>query len=398
MKIGILRERKTPPDFRVPMSPDQVASLLRDFSDLKVVVESYPGRCFPDASYAEQGIPVVENLEDCDLLLGVKEVPIDRLIPEKTYIFFSHTIKKQEHNRGLLQAIVDNKITLIDYECLRDATGERVIGFGRYAGIVGVYNSIRAYGHKTGLFELPAAHKLPGGRAEADALLKNLPDFSIKVLLSGRGRVAQGATEMLAVAGFRRVTREELPNTEGKVYAVAEYFEYNKRKDGQRFSHSDFISNPGAYYSVLPEMLKDADMYIAGHYWAQGSPVLLSREDLAGLMPKLKVIGDISCDINGPIASTLRASTMENPFYGYAPKTGEETEALAEQSILIMAVDNLPCELPRDASIAFGEELRPVLSVLMAAPENPMIKNATIVQNGVIQPKYAYLDEWLNTK
>ena len=396
MKVGIVRERKSPPDFRVPFSPEQVAELKHAFPALSFVVETSPDRCFSDAEYERAGVSVVDDLHDADVLLGVKEIPIAHLIPGKTYLFFSHTIKKQPYNKPLLEAVVNKNITLLDYECFRDATGERLVGFGGYAGIVGVYNGLKAYGEKTGLFMIPPAYQLSGGRAEANAILQALPDFSMRVLLTGRGRVAHGAMEMLEVAGFTRVDQSELAQSQGKVYAVAEYFTYNQRKDGGPFSHNDFVQHPEDYHSILPTLLKGVDMYVAGHFWAKGSPVLLTREDLSLLLPDLKVIADISCDVGGPIASTVRASTMEQPVYGFDPKTGKEVDLTSSGALWVMAVDNLPCELPKDASISFGEELRMVMRLLFGAPQHPTIEKATLVKNGVIQPAYAYLADWLS--
>jgi alanine dehydrogenase len=395
MKVGIVRERKTPPDFRVPFSPAQVTELMQSFPEVSFMVESSPDRCFSDAEYMRAGVSVVSDLLDADLLMGVKEIPPAHLIPEKSYLFFSHTIKKQPYNKSLLQAIVDKKITLLDYECFRDATGERMVGFGRYAGIVGVYNGLKAFGQKTGLFQLPAAYLIAGGREEANALLQQLPSFSMRVLLTGRGRVAHGAMEMLDSAGFTRVEHQELAAAHGKVYAVIEYFTYNQRKDGGMFSHEDFVQHPEAYTSILPELLQGVDMYVAGHFWSKGSPVLLTAEDLRLHLPDLQVIADISCDVGGPIASTVRATTMEQPVYGFDPASAKEVYPATPSALWVMAVDNLPCELPRDASVSFGEELRPVLQLILAAPHHPSVEKATLVKGGQVQPGYAYLADWL---
>jgi saccharopine dehydrogenase (NAD+, L-lysine-forming) len=395
MKVGIVRERKSPPDFRVPFSPEQVAEMMQAFPEVSFMVESSPDRCFSDAEYVRAGVSVVSHLQDADVLLGVKEIPSVHLIPEKTYVFFSHTIKKQPYNKALLQSIVEKRITLLDYECFRDATGERVVGFGRYAGIVGVYNGLRCFGQKTGLFQLPAAYLLSRGREEANELLRGLPTFSLRVLLTGRGRVAHGAMEMLDMAGFTRVDHSVLASAQGKVYSVVEYFTYNQRKDGGFFNHQDFVARPEAYASVLPELLQGVDLYVAGHFWSKGSPVLLTNEDLQHRLPDLQVIADISCDVGGPIASTLRATTMEQPFYGFDPTTAQEVTLHTPSALWVMAVDNLPCELPRDASISFGEELRPIIQLLLAAPEHVTVEKATLVKAGVVQPTFSYLADWL---
>ena len=238
MRLGILKERKSPPDFRVPLSPEQAASLKQNHPDTEVVVESYPVRAFSDQKYQDAGLELRTEMHDCDVLLGVKEVPIEALIPNKTYFFFSHTIKKQPYNLGLLKAVLAKGIRLIDYECLRNEQGMRTIGFGRYAGVVGAYHSMRAWAIRQGNTELPLPQDL-AGRYAMDKLLKNFKPGNVKVLLTGEGRVANGAREVLATIGFKEVSLLDFERIEGPAFLNVDFTRYNVRSsDGDLICRS----------------------------------------------------------------------------------------------------------------------------------------------------------------
>ena len=356
MKFGIIRERKNPPDRRVVLSPEECQNVLSKFPKAEILVESSPIRVFSDKEYAEKGLPVVEHMETCEVLLGVKEVPIEALIPNKKYFFFSHTIKKQPYNRELLRAILDKNIELYDHEVITNAKGVRLVAFGRYAGIVGAYNGFRAYGLKYNLYKMPKAESLLDQQALI-AELKKIQLPNIKILLTGKGRVGNGAKEMLDAMGLEQVgvaeyLKEDFNNP---VYCQIDASEYNKRKDGVRGNKADFFQNPEAYKSDFFRFAKVTDFYIAGHFYGDGAPYLYTREDVKQPDFNIKVVADISCDIDGPVATTIRPSTIAEPIYGYDPVSEKEVDFKAENAIAVMAVDNLPCELPRDASIGFGE-------------------------------------------
>tara|TARA_R110002051_G_scaffold229988_1_gene292032 strand:+ start:238 stop:1443 length:1206 start_codon:yes stop_codon:yes gene_type:complete len=400
MKFGIIRERKNPPDKRVVLSPLACQKVLKLHKKAVLIVEPSPIRAYSDEMYKQLGITVADEMADCDVLLGVKEVPIDALIPNKKYFFFSHTIKKQPYNRDLLQAVLDKNIELYDHEVITNKQEQRVVAFGRYAGIVGAYNGFRAYGLKFGLFNLPKANDL-ADQAALITELKKLRLPSIKVLLTGRGRVGNGAREMLDGMGMRRVSvAEYLEETFNEpVYCQIDAGEYNKRKDGVRGNKADFFANPGEYKSNFFRFAKVTDFYIAGHFYGQGSPYLYTREDAKHPDFKIRVVADISCDIDGPVATTLRASTIAEPIYGYDAASESETDFKNKDAIAVMAVDNLPCELPRDASEGFGEAfIKNVIPAFFNNDKDGVLQRARMTHNGKLTERFAYLQDYVDGK
>ena len=340
MKFGIIQERKNPPDRRVVLSPTECQNVLSQFPEAKIKVESSPIRVFTDAEYNKAGISVNSNIEDCDVLLGVKEVPIEALIPNKKYFFFSHTIKKQPYNRDLLRAILEKKIELYDHEVITNPRGQRLVAFGRYAGIVGAYNGVRAFGLKYGTFNIPKAETLHDQQALIIELQKiQLPN--IKILLTGKGRVGNGSKEMLDAMGLKKVNvAEYLSDTfDEPVYCQIDAEEYNKRKDGILGNKDDFFANPEEYKSNFFRFAKVTDFYIAGHFYGDGAPFLYTREDAKNQEFKIKVVADVSCDIDGPVATTIKPSTIADPIYGYDPVLETETDFKNSNAIAVMAVD-----------------------------------------------------------
>ena len=345
MKFGILKERKNPPDRRVVFSPNELTRLKQKYQNVSVKVERSDIRIFDDAQYENLGIEVTDDISDCDILFGVKEVPIENLIPNKSYFFFSHTIKKQPYNRELLQAILEKNIDLYDYETIVDSENRRLIGFGRYAGIVGAYNGIRAFGIKFELFKLPKAETLSG----KDALISHLKRLvlpPLKFVITGTGKVGNGAKEVLDAIKIKEVSPENYltKNYSQPVYTQIDVLEYNKRKDEQILDFSDFYKNPKEYVSDFEKFTKVSDIYITGHFYGNDAPVILTREMLKANDCKIKVVADVSCDVNGPIACTLRSSTIAEPLYGYLPDENKEVDVFHPAAIVVMAVDNLPCE------------------------------------------------------
>jgi len=400
MKFGIIRERKNPPDRRVVLSPEECQNVLSKFPQAEILVESSPIRVFADQEYADKNLQVVNVMEICDVLLGVKEVPIDALIPHKKYFFFSHTIKKQPYNRELLRAILDKNIELYDHEVITNAKGARLVAFGRYAGIVGAYNGFRAYGLKYNLYQLPKAESLLDQQDLINELKKiQLPN--IKILLTGKGRVGNGAKEMLDAMGLRHIASSEyLSKTfDEPVYCQIDVSQYVKRKDGNKGNKADFFQNPKAYKSDFFRFAKVTDFYIAGHFYGDGAPYLYTREDAKQPEFKIKVVADISCDIDGPVASTIRPSTIADPIYGYDSDSEKETDFMLENAIAVMAVDNLPCELPRDASVGFGEAFsKYVIPSFFNNDKDGVLERARMTQNGKLTERYAYLQDYVDGK
>jgi alanine dehydrogenase len=397
MRIGLIKENKVPIDRRVPMTPEQCRLAMEKFPQIKIVVQSSDIRCFTDENYIEEGIEVVENVEDCDVLMGVKELPKELLIPNKTYFFFSHTIKEQEYNRDLLRTVLQKNIRLIDYEVLTDKDHKRIIAFGRYAGIVGAYNGIWTFGKRYHLFDIRRAHKcfdLEDLKSEFEKV--KLP--AIKIAITGGGRVARGAIEVLHGMKIRRVTPAEYLSQkfDEPVFTQLNSRDYHVRRDGGEFSREEFHSHPERYKSTFDKFTHQTDLLIAGAFWNPASPVLFTREDSMKHEFRIHVIADITCDIEGSIPSTKQPSTIDDPIYDYNPSDDKVEKPFSEEAnITVMAVDNLPCELPRDASRDFGQELiNNVLPQFWNNDEDDILSGATIAENGKLTESFSYLSNY----
>ena len=398
MKIGLLKEEKIPEDKRVGLTPIQCTVLVERYPFIELVVKSSDNRCFSDDMYASEGINVVNDLNDCDVLLGIKEVPISSLIPNKTYFFFSHTIKKQKYNRDLLLKMMELNISMVDYEVLKDKEGRRLLGFGRYAGIVGAYNSFLSYGLKSGNYKLKPAHECDN-RVEMEKELDKIKLTNEKIVITGKGRAGKGVIELLKAANIKEVSKSEfLHQTFNEaVFLHLNTMDYNKRIDGSPYDKNEFYNNPKLYKSSFIDFAKHANIFIAAHYYSTDSPFLFTREDAKHHEFNLQVIADISCDINGPVASTIRPSTITNPIYGYNPQSEKEDDYMKNDVIAVMAVDNLPCELPKDASEDFGNELlEEIIPLLTTGDKEHIIENATICKNGDLTPKFEYLRDFVS--
>jgi len=397
IKFAIIKERKTPPDRRVVFSPQMLAKVVSRFPEASFKVESSDIRIFSDDQYREAGFEVSKDISDCDVLLGVKEVPIPNLIPDKKYFFFSHTIKKQPYNRDLLQEILERNIELYDHEVITNRNKGRLIGFGRYAGLVGAYNGIRSIGIKEELFELPKADALPDLKsmlAELDKI--ELPNY--KFVLTGSGKVAHGAKEIFDHLNMKKVSVAEYIKNEfdEPVFCCIDVLDYARRKDGAKGSRMEFYKVPENFESDFMKFAKTSDVFIAGHFYGEGAPIFYSEEDIKNKNFRIKYVADISCDIAGPVASTIRPSTISEPFYGYDPETGRETDFMEKDAICIMAVDNLPCELPKDASEGFGEMfLENVIPAFFDDDKDGILGRAKMTENGKLTPLYSYLQDFV---
>jgi alanine dehydrogenase len=399
MKFALIKERKSPPDRRVVFSPEVAKELKEVFPQAEIVAETSDIRVFPDEAYMASGISVLSDVSDADVFLGVKEVPVEALIPNKKYFFFSHTIKKQPHNQKLLKAILEKNIELYDHETIVDAQNRRLIGFGYYAGLVGAYNAFRTFGIKFELFNLPKAETLADKEALVQALKKHaLPPIKI-VLTGGDGKVARGAKEILDKAKIKEVSVEDFlnKNYDKPVYVKIDVLDYNKRKDGQVIDNFDFYNNPTEYVSDFERFTKVSDMLITGHFYGNDAPYILTNDMLKARDNKLKVVADISCDVEGPIACTLRASTIAEPIYGYHPSEESEVDYRHPAAIAVMAVDNLPCELPKDASEGFGKMfLEHVIPAFFNGDKDGVLQRAKITENGKLTPRFSYLEDYVN--
>jgi hypothetical protein len=400
MKFAIIKELKNPPDRRVVFSPGKLKEFQDQFPSSEIKVEKSNIRIFADEKYKELGFEVSEDISDCEVLFGVKEVPIGALIPNKKYFFFSHTIKKQPYNRELLKAILEKNIELFDHETIIKENGARLIGFGRYAGIVGAYNGFRAIGITKETFNLPKAETLEN-QLELISELKKINVSNTKILLTGSGKVACGAKEMLDAMKIKKVSVNDYitKTLSESVYCFLDVLDYNKRKDGKVIDNYDFYNNPEEYESDFMRFANVTDFFIAGHFYGNGAPYLFTREDAKSEDFNIKYVADISCDIDGPVASTLRASTIASPFYGYNPQTEAEVDFRDKNAIVVMAVDNLPCELPQDASEGFGEMfLENVIPAFFNNDKYGVLERAKMTENGKLTARFSYLQDYVDGK
>lgn len=404
MKIGLIRETKIPEDNRVALSPTQVAKLNDEFPDSEIVVQSSDIRAFTDEEYRKVGVKVVGDLSDCDVLFGIKEAQIDSLIPGKHYFFFAHIAKMQEYNRPLLQAMLAKKLTFSDYEYLVDENGERVCAFGWWAGVVGVYYTLRGYGLKIGRNSLPKPDR-KFTLAQMRTILATAQLPKVKVLITGNGRVAQGATYVMRECRAQELTLEQFMSDE-PVNTLSFYRaplnELVKRKDGQSFDRKDFRNNPEQYESNFIRFAKHTDIFIPCHFWDPKAPVYLEQEDYIKYNLPIKMIGDITCDICGSIKSTVRPATHAEPYYDFNPVTlGEEPPFSSKDNITVMAVDTCPNALAIDASEYFGDMLteyvfKPLLRGESSTSE--VIGRATIVKDGHLTERFSYLEDFSKGK
>ena len=399
MKFAIIKERKNPPDRRVVFSPETLAEARAKFPEAEFVVESSDIRVFPDEAYAKLGFEVTDDVSDADVMIGVKEVPVEHLIPNKKYFYFSHTIKKQPYNRKLLLAMLEKNIEMYDHETIVKQSGARLIGFGRYAGLVGAYNGFRALGIRDNLFNLPKVETL-ADLNEVKAELDKITIPNIKILLTGTGKVAYGAKEILDHLGIKEISDALYLTSEftEPVYVMADVMEYAKRSDGKVGDKWEFYKDPTGYESNFMPYARETDYFIAGHFYGNNAPYLFTREDAKHADFRINLVADISCDIDGPVASTIRPSTIADPFYGYNPQTEQETVFDDKDTIAVMAVDNLPCELPKDASEGFGETfVEHVIPAFFNGDQKGILKRARITtEDGHLTERFSYLQDYVD--
>lgn len=396
IKIGLIREGKTPADTRVALTPAQCKWMRQHREDIKVMVQHSVVRCFTDKEYEAAGVEVVEDLTDCDILLGIKEVPVDMLIPNKTYLFFSHTKKLQPYNQKLLQTIISKNCTLIDYECLEHEDGARIIGFGFFAGIVGAHNGIMAYGTRTGLYNLD--------RVNASKNLQHLMHTyfglklpNLKIAVTGSGRVAHGVLDIMNLLGIHEVEPEDYIDTSYKypVYVHLKGADLYEHKTTSKYNRTDFHEHPENYNCIFHKYIAQTDILMNGIYWEEKIPRLFEMSDLKKQDFRIQTIADITDDMGGSVPCNIGDSTIANPVYGVNKSTFEKTAPYLPNSVDIMAVGNLPNELPRDASRYFGEQLiKHVFADLFGGEETSLINHATIVKNGKLNVGYEYMEEY----
>ena len=398
LTIVIIREGKIPHDKRVALSPGQCIFLKKMYPQLDFIIQPCEYRCIPDSEYVAAGLKVSEDIKNGDIFIGIKEVPKDQLIEGKIYLFFSHTIKKQPHNKELLKTIIARKIQMIDYECLVDDHENRIIGFGRFAGIIGAYNSIRAYGLKYKKYKLKPAQDCEH-KQELEKELRKAKLDQLQILVTGGGRVANGALEILGSLKIRRVTPYEflMFNYSEPVYAQIHSADYNASASGNPWNKEHFYHHPEDYVSTFRKYYEKCDMLIHCAFWNPKAPRLFNLDEMSQSRFRIKVIGDVTCDINGSVPSTTRSTSIDSPFFDYDVNKKSIVEGMHENTITTMAVDNLPCSLPRDASETFGNELiEKILPSLILDRGNDLISRATIAKDGKLTGRFEYLKDYVS--
>ena len=398
MKIGLLREWKEPADKRVALTPDQCVQVTNKFPEIELVVEKSPDRTFSDQSYKKLGIAVVSDVSDCDILFGIKEVPIEKLIPNKTYFFFSHTIKEQAYNRDLLRAILEKNITLIDYETLTWSEGGRILGFGKWAGIAGAYNAFLTWGKKTDKFMLPPAYETDDYE-ESIRLLSELDLNRLRVVFTGNGRVADGIREVLEQMKLKECSPQEFISQPPRnaYFTQLTSWDLYHRKDGGPWDIQHFYNNHEAYCCEFDNFLPYTDILINGIYWEESMPPLFTVKDTKQSNFAIKVIADITCDVQGSVPITMEATNIYNPTFGWSKSEQKQVAPFGEDTIDIMAVTNLPTELPKNASEEFGSLLlEHILPLVARRDKQSILKRATITTKGKLTKNYEYLTDFLN--
>ncbi len=397
LRIGLIREKKKQPDQRVALTPKQCAFIQSTYSHIKILVEPSPTRCYSDEEYLGQGIELSNDLSNCDILLGIKEVPADALMPGKTYFFFSHTKKKQPHNQNLMRALIEKQIRMIDYECLTYQDEQRILGFGFFAGIVGAHNGLLTYGRKSGLYTLPEANALKNYK-ELIASYEHIKLPNIKIVVTGSGKVASGVLDILTQLDIECVEPADFltHQYEYPVFTHLKGANLYARKDNDLFHRDDFHAHPEAYKCLFSAYVNQADLLMNGIYWEKRIARLFDKDGIKRLDWRISVVADITCDVDGSVPINLGSTTIANPVYGVDRYSGTQVAPYqnTKEVIDVMAVDNLPNELPRDAASYFGQHFEKFILPELLKPESDILKRATICENGKLTRRFEYLSDY----
>ena len=399
--IGIIRESRNDEN-RTPLVPEHIKKYKESNPNINFIIQPSNSRCFSDEEYELCGAKINENLNECSIIFGVKEIDPNILINNRTYLFFSHTFKinKQQkniekHKKDLLLSILNKKITLIDYENIRGKNGTRCLGFGRFAGIVGCYNTLNLLLKVLGKQSLASAYKI-NDYERLVLNLKNLYFPKTKILVTGDGRVAKGVIELLNLTNIKAVSKKDFleKKFDQPIFCNLETKDYVTNNSSTNFNLEHFIDNPQDYSSSALQYLKETDILISAHYWDPSSPKIFENEDLK-VLQNLKIVGDITCDINGSVPTTIRSTTIEEPNYWIERYTLKEIDE-NNDGIAVMAVDNLPSELPRDSSAEFSEGIIKEVLPFLLNEDDGRILNGTITTDGSFLEKYNYLNNYIN--
>ena len=398
--IGIIRESRNDEN-RTPLVPEHIKKYKESNPNINFIIQPSNSRCFSDEEYELCGAKINENLNECSIIFGVKEIDPNILINNRTYLFFSHTFKinKQQkniekHKKDLLLSILNKKIKLIDYENIRGKNGTRCLGFGRFAGIVGCYNTLNLLLKVLGKQSLASAYKI-NDYERLVLNLKNLYFPKTKILVTGDGRVSKGVIELLNQTNIKAVSKKDFleKKFDQPIFCNLETKDYVTNNSSTDFSLEHFINNPQDYSSSALQYLKETNILISAHYWDPSSPKIFENEDLKDLQ-NLKIVGDITCDINGSVPTTIRSTTIEEPNYWIERYNLKEIDE-NNDGIAVMAVDNLPSELPRDSSTEFSEGIINEVLPFLLKEDDGRILNGTITTDGSFLEKYNYLNDYI---
>ena len=405
--LSIIREARIDEN-RTPLTPNQTQELIKKFPNLRILVQTSKKRCFRDEDYLNAGAEITDDISNADIIFGVKEVDISALIENKTYLFFSHTTKVRNYinrvtqdkaiiyKKELLREVLKKNITLIDYENIREVSGKgyRYLGFGRFAGIVGCYNTLNLYLKLQKEKSLPRAFEI-NSYGKIKELLGNQNFNKLRILQTGRGNVAKGSMGVLKHANIKQVSINDYLNKKYNeaVFCNVSTREYVERNDGKDYSVHDFTSNPHEYKSKVKNYLFETDMLITGHYWEPKFPKLFYPNQI-NEFKNLKIIGDVTCDINGAVPTTIRSTTIAKPYYSIDINSMKEID-LGSKGIAVMAVDNLPSELPNEASEEFGDSVISDVLPYLINKDDGRINRATTASLGKFGPAYSYLEDFI---
>lgn len=418
----------------MPLTPEQVRRLISE-QQIRFVVQSSAIRVFKDEEFSEAGAEVREDISDCPVVLGIKEMPGDFFQPEVTYAFFAHIIKGQRHNMPMLKRMMELGCSLIDYEKVTDEQGKRLIFFGRFAGIAGVIDTLaglgrrlKVLGFKTPLGEIRLAHEYGGVQVAKEAISRigdkirseGLPEELVPLIIgvTGYGNVARGVNEILDALIPVDVQPKDLQDLKknGNRYAI--YRVVFKEEDtvmpkqpGKSFDLQEYFSHPELYQAKFEEHLPYLSVLINCIYWDERYPRLITKDYLKRAFsegkPKLLIVGDISCDIEGSVEATVKATNPGEPFFVYNPFEDKAIDGVTGDGLVMMAVDNLPCELAKDASHEFGQALMPFVPIIARTDfrlsmeqlnlPGPIMRGL-ILHKGKLTPGYEYIERFVKER
>ena len=420
LKTILRKEHKNKWERRVALTPDAVSELNQ--AGFLIAIEPSEFRVFDDESYVSCGSESSLNLADYELILGIKEPPVDSIQKHQTHLCFSHTIKGQDYNMPLLQKFIDQKATLIDYELMMNESGIRTIAFGRYAGIGGAIDTLWLYGQmlaEQGINSVLSEMKQTWeyqSLANAQRLIEpidiNQDKKPLRVVILGNGKVGMGAAEVCRWLNLPEISAQDISeghyDDEHHWFSVLDVTEMYGRIEDGGFDRDEYTKEGKTLYrSRFKELLTHCDVVLQSSFWTDHYPRHMDADDFrknADILPA--ILGDISCDIDGSFVCTKKITDIENPVYRYHPETEEITDGLEGEGMAVMAIDNLPCELPADASSHFSNVLSVHLPALMqldfdndfeSLPLIEELKNAVIVYRGELTPNFQYLKRYLST-